>query len=463
MTDWLVLLLGALVAGAVVAWLVARAHYRAAALGEGQVLRDRLAASQAMVDELRRQVGRLEQESHATARSVGAEREGRARAEAGLEAARQSLDEQRALLELAQGRLADTFKALSAETLQESTQAFLGVARAQLDSELARREQALDALVRPLHDALGRYEGQLRELEASRQHAYGSLEQQLKSLVLHSAELQKETGSLATALRAPQVRGRWGELTLHRVVELAGLTEHCDYVEQATLGGGETGRLRPDMIVRLPGGRQIAVDAKAPLTAYLDAMSASTADERELALGRHAQQVRQHMGALAGKAYWESLDRSAELVVMFIPGEAFVGAAAQADPSLIEDGMARKVLIATPTTLVAVLRAVAYGWRQEQLAANAEHIRQQGQILYERVRAMIGHFDDMGDKLRQATSSYNKAVGSFEARVLPAARRFRDLGAGEGAEIVSLSPVDEQPRAVDAPEAPRQLEAPGIE
>jgi DNA recombination protein RmuC len=299
-------------------------------------------------------------------------------------------------------------------------------------------------------------------MEASRQHAYGGLEQQLKALVLHSAELQRETGSLASALRTPQVRGRWGELTLHRVVELAGLTEHCDYVEQATLTG-DTGRLRPDMIVRLPGGRQIVVDAKAPLTAYLDAMSASTSDERDLALVRHAQQVRQHMGALAGKGYWEGLDRSAELVVMFIPGEAFVGAAAQADPTLIEDGMARKVVIATPTTLVALLRAVAFGWRQEQLAANAEHIRQQGQALYERVRSMVGNLDDMGDKLRQATTAYNKAVGSFESRVLPAARRFRDIGAGEGAEIPTLTPVDEQPRVVDAPEAPRQLEAPGLD
>lgn len=448
--------------GGALAWLLARAHYRAAALTESQTLRDRLAAAQAMGDEVRRQLARLEQDGRQAERALGEERAARARAEAGLETTRQSLAEQRRLLDEAYGNLTDTFRALSAEALRESTASFLGVAREQLATELARRQEALDGLVRPLHEALRRYEQQLREVEVSRQQAYGSLEQHLKTLALQGAELSRETGALVSALRSPPVRGRWGELTLHRVVELAGLVEHCDYVEQATVGA-EGGRLRPDMIVRLPGGRQIVVDAKVPLTAYLDATGAPTADERQLALLRHAQQVRQHMGTLAGRAYWEGLDRSAELVVMFIPGEAFVSAAVQADPALIEDGIARKVLIATPTTLIALLRSVAFGWRQEHLAASADRIRAQGQELYDRVRVMIEHLDDVGDKLRKATAAYNRAVGSLEARVLPAARRLRDLGAGEGAEIPALAPVDEQPRAVDAPEAgPRQLEAPGL-
>jgi len=453
---------GGLLVGAGLAWALARGHYQAAALAESQTLRERFAGSQALADDLHRQLARREQESAETTRSMGTEREARARAEAGFEAARQNLDEQRRLLEEAHVRLGETFKALSAEALDRSTSSFLHLAREQLETELARRQEALDALVRPLQDTLGRYEGQLRELEATRQQAYGSLDQQLKSLSQQGADLQRETGNLVGALRSSQVRGRWGELTLHRVVELAGMTEHCDYVEQATVTS-EAGRIRPDMIVHLPAGRRIAVDAKVPLSAYLDAMASATPDDRMGAMSRHAQQVRQHMATLSGKAYWSGLDGSVDLVVMFIPGESFVGAAAEADPRLIEDGIAQKVVIATPTTLIALLRTVAYGWRQEHLAENAERIRRLGQDLYDRVRTMVGHVDDVGGSLRKATVAYNRAVGSLESRVLPAARRFREMGAGEGGEIVPLETVDEQARSVDAPELPRQLDTPGLE
>jgi DNA recombination protein RmuC len=453
---------GGLLVGGGLAWALARGHYRTAALAESQTLRERFAGSQALADDLHRQLARREQESAETTRSLVTEREARARAETGFEAARENLDEQRRLLEEAHTRLGETFKALSADALHQSTSSFLHLAREQLETELARRQQALDALVRPLQDTLGRYEGQLRELEASRQQAYGSIEQQLKSLTQQGAELQRETGNLVGALRSSQVRGRWGELTLRRVVELAGMTEHCDYVEQATVAG-EAGRImRPDMIVQLPAGRRIAVDAKVPLSAYLDAMASATPDDRTGAMSRHAQQVRQHMATLSGKAYWSGLDGSVDLVVMFIPGESFVGAAAEADPRLIEDGIAQKVVIATPTTLIALLRTVAYGWRQEHLAENAERIRRLGQDLYDRVRTMVGHVDDVGGSLRKATAAYNKAVGSLESRVLPSARRFREMGAGEGPEIAALEPVDEQPRSVDAPELPRQLDTPGL-
>jgi DNA recombination protein RmuC len=258
------------------------------------------------------------------------------------------------------------------------------------------------------------------------------------------------------ALRSPQVRGRWGEVTLHRVVELAGMTEHCDYVEQVTVET-EGGRLRPDMVVKLPGGRTIVVDAKVPLAAYLEATGATGEEDRRGAMARHARQVRDHMGALAAKAYWEQFSTTPELVVMFIPGESFVGAAAQADPTLIEDGMNRKVVVATPTTLVALLHAIAYGWRQEQVATNAEGIRKLGSELYDRLRTLASHFDSVGTALGRAVNAYNGFVGSMETRVLPSARRFRDLGAASGDEIAPLAPVELAPRQPDAPEYPRQL------
>jgi len=286
-------------------------------------------------------------------------------------------------------------------------------------------------------------------MEAARQHAYGSLQEQLSVLAAGHADLQREAGALVAALRTPHVRGRWGELTLHRVVELAGLAPHCDFVEQVTIDGA-SGRVRPDMVVRLPAGREIVVDAKVPLSAYLDALAAPGDEERAAGMARHAQQLRQHMGSLASRAYWDEFARAADLVVMFVPGEGFVAAAAEADPTLIEDGLARKVVVATPTTLIALLRAVAYGWRQERLAENAAHISELGRHLYERLRALTGHVAEMGASLGRATAAYNRAVGSMEARVLPAARRFRDLGAAGGEELPALEAVSEQPRGFTA-------------
>ncbi len=442
------------VLGAAVMWVVARAHFRSAAIADREVLGARLAAAEALGDEIRKQLGHRDFELGELRGAVEQERTLRAQAEARGEATCQNLAEQRQLLDQAQARLTETFKALSADALRESGTSFLTLAGERLATELSQN-------VRPLQDALARYETQLRELEASRQHAYGSLEQQMRTLALSSAELQRETGNLVSALRAPHVRGRWGEITLHRVVELAGMTAHCDYVEQVTVDrDGE--RLRPDMIVHLPIGRQIVVDAKAPLAAYLDAVNARTTEERVAALARHAHQVRQHLTALAGKAYWEDFGKAAELVVMFIPGEAFVAAAVEVDSSLIEDGMAKKVVIATPTTLIGLLRAIAFGWRQEQIAENAERICELGRLLYDRIRTLGEHFDDVGRSLARTTAAFNKAVGSMESRVLPAARRFRELGAATGDDIPLLEALDQQPRELTAPEYSRQYDAPGL-
>ncbi len=442
------------VLGAAGMWVVARGHFRAAAIADREVLGARVAAAEALGDEIRKQLGHRDLELGELRSAAEHERALRAQAEARGEANRQNLEEQRRLLDQAQARLTETFKALSADALRDSSTSFLTLAGERLTAELNQN-------VRPLQEALARYEAQLRELEASRQHAYGSLEQQVRALSLSSAELQRETGNLVSALRAPHVRGRWGEITLHRVVELAGMTAHCDYVEQVTVErDGE--RMRPDMVVHLPLGRQIIVDAKVPLTAYLDAVNARTPEERVAALARHAHQVRLHLTALAGKAYWEEFGKAAELVVMFIPGEAFVAAAVEVDSALIEDGMAKKVVIATPTTLIGLLRAIAFGWRQEQIAENAERICELGRLLYDRVRTLGEHFDDVGRSLARTTAAFNKAVGSMESRVLPAARRFRDLGAATGGDIPLLEALDQQPRELTAPEYSRQFDGPGL-
>lgn len=305
-------------------------------------------------------------------------------------------------------------------------------------------------LLGPLAETLDKVERKIDTVEQSRREAHGRLSTHLESLSETHLRLQGETGRLVQALRAPAVRGRWGEMQLQRVVELAGMVEHCDFEQQVSVAAGE-GRSRPDLVVRLAGGGSLAVDAKAPLHHFLEALETEDEDERRSRLADHARLVRRHVMELAGRAYWESLEESPELVVLFLPGETFFGAALEQDPALLEFAAERRVLLATPTTLIALLKAVAWGWRQEQQADNARAIARLGRELHGRLGVLVGHFESLRRGLEQAVAAYNRAVGSFESRVAPAARRFEELGATT-AELPPAEPVDKAPRPVAAGE-----------
>ena len=338
------------------------------------------------------------------------------------------------------------------QTVLAETRGNLETLMAQAKGDLGQREKAIEGLVKPLQTSLEKYEKQVQALEESRQREAGGLAQQLRALSEAQQRLQKETGNLVSALRQPQVRGRWGELTLRRVVELAGMVEHCDFQEQVSTETGD-GRVRPDLVVRLPNGRQVVVDSKVSLEAYLRAVEAEGEEDRKAALVQHARQVRTHMGQLSSKAYWESVGSSPEFVVMFMPGEPFLAAAVQHDTDLIEHGLAKNVVIATPSTLVALLKAVAYGWQQERLAENARQIGEQAQILYKRTGVLVESIVAIGNGLDRATKSYNTAVGSLEARWMPQARRVNELLGSNEADLPEFQPVAQTPRAVSVPEA----------
>ncbi|HWR97693.1 MAG TPA: DNA recombination protein RmuC [Candidatus Methanoperedens sp.] len=444
---------GAVVAGAL-AWFVASARARAAAAALLAESERRAGAAEGVVAELRAQGQRASADFTALRQELDAEQEARVRAETQMAESQLRLGEERRLLDEARAKLTDTFKSLAGETLGAHSRDFLRLAQeslgkvlAEARGDLGRRQEAIDGIVRPLSESLKRFDEQVRGLETSRQKAYSGLEEQIRGLTAAQGQLQKETANLVTALRKPQVRGRWGEMTLKRVAELAGMAEHCDFTEQVT-AAAEGGRVRPDMIVRLPGEREIVVDAKVSLEAYLDAIAAETEELRAGHLARHAAQMRTHLNQLAAKGYWEQFDRAPEFVVMFIPGESFFAAAIESDHDLVEDGLKRGVVLATPTTLMALMRAVAFGWRQEQVARNAQEISDLGRELYERMRKLAEHIGNVGKGLEKATGAYNSAVGSLEARVLPAARRFKDLGAAGGEEIPELEPLKNDPRAL---------------
>jgi DNA recombination protein RmuC len=404
--------------------------------------------------ELRKQ-GELERTELARVRdALAAASHARAVAETRVEETTKHLDEQKTLLAQARHELTETFKALSGDALKTNNEAFLDLAKSSFDTlraeakgELVQRQQAIDDLVKPLHGALQRYEDQLHQMESSRQSAYGGLDQHLKQLADSHQRLQQETSNLVKALRAPNVRGRWGEITLKRVAELAGMIAHCDFFEQETVATDD-GRLRPDMVIRLPGGRQIVVDAKAVLAAYLEAHETPDDGQRLEHFRRHATQVRTRMDQLSAKAYWNQFPQAPEIVVLFLPGEHFLAAAQEHDPTLTEDGFARRVILATPNTLIALLHAAAYGWRQEQLSQSVQQAGQLGKDLYERMSVLAEHLESIGQALTKSVHAYNKAVGSLETRILPAARKFKELGIASDKDVPALESIEAAPRAL---------------
>jgi DNA recombination protein RmuC len=373
-------------------------------------------------------------------------------------AERRSRDEREAALARAETQLRDAFQALSAEALRQNNESFIALANAKFgelqkgaSAELETRQQAIDTLVKPINEALTKVDGKLKEIEKERHGHYEKLTEQLRAVGVAHEKLHSETQNLVKALRAPSVRGRWGEIQLKRVVEMAGMLDHCDFEEQQSTET-DSGRLRPDMIVRLPGGKNVVVDAKAPLEAYLDSVEAESEAVRLAKLKDHARQVRAHMTKLGSKAYWDQFGPAPEFVVMFLPGETFFSAALEHDPALIEYGVDQRVIPASPTTLIALLRAVAYGWRQEQLAENAQAISQLGRSLFERLGTLAGHFERLGGHLNRAVGSFNDAVGSLEGRVLVAARRFKEMGAGSSEEIPELTGVERTTRKLQIAE-----------
>jgi len=369
------------------------------------------------------------------------------------------------LLEQSETRLRASFDSLAGEALRANNELFLQLARETLgrdqavaEGALKEREAAVAQLVLPLRVALERTEAQVQALERERREAFATLRTQIETLSGGQAQLSRETRNLVTALRRPEVRGRWGELTLRRLVELAGLTEHCDFTEQLRVTS-EEGALRPDLVVHMPDARDLVIDAKTPFDAYLAALEAPTEEERAQALKRHAGQVEARVRELASKSYWSQFERSPEFAVLFLPGDQFLSAALAERPELIENALGQGVIITTPSTLIALLKTVAYGWRQSEVTHNAAVIRDLGQELYRRLASFDGHLGRLGQRLASAVEAYNAAVGSLERHVLPQARRFTELGVTADAPLPALEQVTQLARNTDAP-APADQPAP---
>lgn len=452
-------------AAALTAWVIAKARAdREAALARSRIDADlavanaQAAEAKRQADEIRLQLAGRDAELASTERELADAREARARIVAELEAERRMSAEKLAMLSQAEARMREAFSALSSDALRQNNQSFLELARTSLGEfqqtarvELAGRHRAIEELVQPLKESLSLVDGKLQQVEQNRVGTQSAITEQLKALHAAQHNLQVETGRLVKSLRSPNVRGQWGELQLRRVVEAAGMLEHCDFDIKATVVG-EDGRLTPDLIVRLPGGKNVVVDAKAPSSAFLDAMESEDDAERDGMFRQHARQVRDHVVKLGNKTYWQHFQPAPDLVIMFVPGETLLAAALQRDPSLLEFSLGRNVMLASPSTLMALLRAVAYGWQQEKIARNAQEISDLGRQLYDRIRVMAGYFEDVAKGLTRSVEAYNRAVGSLESRVLVTARRLKDTGISASEALPDLAPIDQSARPLGAPE-----------
>lgn len=386
--------------------------------------------------------------------AISNEREAKAAALIRLEESRKGLEEQKRLIENMEETFKTTFEALSGEALKSNNKAFLDLAAKSLDGvlkgaqgEIGQKTTEIKNVVAPLEETLKRYETQIRELEKSRAGAYGSLETQIQNLIQTNQILQRETGNLAAAFKNPNVRGQWGQFSLKRIVELSGMTEHCDFQEQVSVTD-EDRRHQPDMIVHLPGGSQVVIDSKVVLQAYREEyLTANDEATRKAALARHAQQIRKCMMDLSSKSYWSQFDKAPEFVVMFVPGEPFVSAACEQDPQLIEDGIENRVIIATPTTLIALLRAVAMGWRQEQVTQNTQEILNVAKELYERFGVFLENFTETGSCLEKAVKNFNKSVGSLDSRVFHSIRKLKEFGVSDE-DLKAIEPIEQTPRPI---------------
>ena len=437
--ELLVTLIIGIALGAVIGWLIASRKAASATARAEQVMSERDQARKDF-EALREKLSSAEQEkAGAVARNAEMEK---------------YVAEQKKVLDEAQEKLANTFKSLAADALQNSNKSFLDLAnekfaklKSESESNLKAREKAVENLVNPLSETLKKYQEETKALAQKRSEEMGSVGEQLKQLAEANTVLQKETGNLVNALKRPQVRGRWGEIALKRTAELAGMSDHCDFYEQVSVDTDD-GRLRPDMIVKLPAGRDVIVDSKVSLAGYLDALETTDEQSKKEALQRHAAQVSRHVDQLSSKQYWGQFEHSPEFVVLFMPNDSFLAAAAEYDPSLIENALIKKIIIATPSTLIALLRAIAYGWRQQQLTENARKISLLGQDLYDRMAVLAEHFSKVGDSLGKSVGLYNKAVSSFESMVLPSARKFKELGISDKREINQIEQIDKIPRDV---------------
>ena len=372
-----------------------------------------------------------------------------------LEVEQQNNNEKIEALEKARIQLTETFTALSSQALKNNNEEFLKLAQenlkqyqAQAVNELDKKEKSIEHLLNPIKETLSKTEEQIRSIEKERKESQGALHKHLESMAQSQATLQDETRKLVTALRRPEVRGQWGEMTLKRLAELAGMVEHCDFFEQEQVRTDE-GALRPDMIVRMPDGREIVVDVKTPLDAYINAIEAVDDTERQIQLTRHTKNVKQRINELADKAYWQQFKNAPDFVVLFIPGDQFLSAALDQEPAILENALARQVILATPTSFVALLRAVGYGWRQEQLAENAEHIKTVGEELYGRLQTFTEHLQKLGKSLDNGMKHYNSAVGSFDSRVLPSARKFNEMGISADKKLKQPSQVETAVRQIE--------------